>query len=69
LNLRPVHGGGKRILLAHYKNIPPLIGCLVSSRLATLNELNTVYGVEAAYDLLEILIVDNHNKALIENAK
>lgn len=29
--------------------------------MATLNELQTVYGVEDAYNLLEILIVDDYN--------
>ena len=29
---------------------------------ATLNELDTVYGMEDLYDMLEVLSVDNHNK-------
>jgi hypothetical protein len=36
----------------------------VSSRLATLTELQTVYGVQDAYDLLEILSVDAHNETV-----
>jgi hypothetical protein len=40
----------------------------VSSRLATLHELSTVYGTEDLYDLLEILTVDAHNQRLAEEA-
>lgn len=32
--------------------------------MATLNELQTVYGIEDAYVMLEIIIVDAHNKHL-----
>jgi hypothetical protein len=34
----------------------------VSAKMATLTELQTVYGVEDAYNLLEILQVDIHNE-------
>jgi hypothetical protein len=54
------HGSG----LARYTNVPRLIGTLVSSRLATLHELQTVYGLEDAYDLLELLSVDGYNERL-----
>lgn len=42
--------------------MPPVIGTLVSARLATLHELQTVYGVEDAYNLLEVLKIDMHNE-------
>jgi hypothetical protein len=38
---------------------------LISGRLATLHELDTVYGVKDAYDMLEIVTVDAHNDALM----
>lgn len=41
--------------------MPRLIGTLVSARLATLVELQNVLGIRDAYDLLEILAVDNEN--------
>jgi len=44
-----------------------VIGPLVSSRLATLAELDTVYGLEDAYDLLEVLTVDAHNSRVIND--
>ena len=41
-----------------------MIGVLVSRKLATLRELETYYGGKDAYDLLEVVLVDNHNEAL-----
>jgi hypothetical protein len=41
---------------------------IVSAGNATLHELDTVYGVEDLYDLLEVLRVDAHNKALVRAA-
>ena len=35
---------------------------LVTNQLASLQELQTVYGVQDAYDLLEILIVNRYNE-------
>ncbi len=37
------------------------MGRVVSSKFATLYELQTIYGVEDLYDLLEIITVDAHN--------
>lgn len=47
-------------------NVPKLIGALVSGRMATLIELQMVYGILDAYNLLEIQTVDNvnHRKAM-----
>ena len=33
--------------------------------MATLHELDTVYGVEDVYDMLEVLTVDAHNQRLM----
>jgi hypothetical protein len=44
-----------------YANVPPSIAAVVSSKLATLHALETDYGVEGMWDLLEISTVDNHN--------
>lgn len=49
-----------------YVNVPSIIGTLVSSKVATLHELDTVYGVEDAYKLLEVLAVDAHNLRVLE---
>jgi len=32
--------------------------------MATLHELDTVYGIEDVYDMLEIILVDAHNAKL-----
>lgn len=44
-----------------YQNITQSIGQVVSSKLATLNELQTVYSLKDLYDMLEILAIDSHN--------
>jgi hypothetical protein len=38
---------------------------LVANKIATLRELDTVYGLEDAYDLIEIIVVDSHNKSIL----
>lgn len=47
-----------------YANVPRIIGMLVSRKLATLIELQTVYGAKDAYDLLEVMTVDSYNDYL-----
>jgi len=42
-----------------------VIATLISARMATLHELDTVYGIEDAYDMLEIVLVDNYNESLM----
>lgn len=46
-------------------NVPAIIGTVISKRLATLAELQSVYGVKDAYDLLEICTVDDYNEWLM----
>lgn len=45
--------------------MPPICGAIISLRLATRHELETIYGLEDAYDFLEIAIVDAHNRRLL----
>ena len=45
-------------------NVPQPLGRVISSRLATPYELDTVYGLVDLYDMLEILAVDNHNQGI-----
>jgi hypothetical protein len=52
-------------MFAEYVNVPRAIGAVVSSRLATLHELDTIYGIEDLYALLEILSVDAHNQKVL----
>lgn len=58
--------GGGAVDLKGYVNIPSTIGAVVSNQLATLHELDTVYGLEDLYDMLEVLIIDAHNRRLLE---
>ncbi|GMG89669.1 hypothetical protein Cmtc_08890 [Cupriavidus sp. TKC] len=44
--------------------MPRNIGAVLSSRRATLHELQSVYGQEDLHDLLEIIIVDGYNERL-----
>lgn len=45
--------------------MPQTIAAVVNSKLATLHELSTVYGVEELYDLLEIIAVEAHNRRVM----
>lgn len=40
--------------LANYVNVPMNIGLVVSAKMATLHELETVYSMEDVYDMLEM---------------
>ena len=51
--------------MIRYHNMPSIIATLVSARLATLHELQTVYGPYDAYQMLEIHMVDQHNAKVI----
>lgn len=42
---------------------------VVSHKLATLHELDTVYGSEDLYDLLEVIVVDGHNERVMSEKK
>lgn len=52
-----------------YANLPRAIGMVVSADKATLHELQTVYGVADLYRLLEIVMVDNHNRRVANRPK
>ncbi|RVT95253.1 transcription elongation factor GreA [Rhodovarius crocodyli] len=49
--------------------MPRVIAAVISSRLATLRELQTVYGPEDAYALLEIHAVDQINRKIANEPK
>lgn len=50
-------------------NVPKAIGMLVGRGLAKLHELDTVYGTEDMWDLIEIATVDDYNRALMQKAE
>jgi len=45
--------------------VPKTIATVVSSKLATLHELDTVYGTTDMWQLLEIISVDHHNDSVM----
>ena len=49
-------------------NVPGIIGAVVSCKLATLHELDTVLGTEDLYDLVEIIATDAYNQRVMLNA-
>jgi hypothetical protein len=51
--------------LVDYPNVPPTIGMAISHDKALSGPLNTVLGLEALYDILEIILVDAHNQRVI----
>ncbi|MGP2449021.1 transglycosylase [Pantoea stewartii subsp. indologenes] len=55
--------------LAKYENVPSTIATVVSSKLATLIELDTVYGTEDLWRLLEINTVENYNQMVINRSQ
>ena len=49
--------------------MPGPIGAVVSRGFATLRELDTHYGTEDLYDMLEIIAVDAFNQRLVNKQK
>lgn len=45
-----------------YPNVDVMMGSLVANKYATLHELKTVYTLEDAYNLYEILAVTRYNE-------
>lgn len=45
-----------------YQNIDGLIGSLVANRMATLNDLKTIYSLEDAMDMYEAYIIPRYNE-------
>ena len=61
-------GGDAGADLIDYTNVPRTIGHIVSSRLATLHELDSVYSLQDAYLMLEVMRVDAHNRVALSEA-
>jgi len=62
-------GVGSSKQLIKYVNVPQIVALLVSNKIATLAELDTVYGLEDAYNMLEILIVSSHNEMILNKTE
>jgi hypothetical protein len=51
-----------------YENVSAISGVVISSKYATLHELQTVYGTEDMYNLYEVISVNNYNQNLMVKA-
>lgn len=51
-----------------FPNLPQTIGSIVATGKATLAELQTVYGLEDLYDLMEVCAVSSENERLAMDA-
>jgi hypothetical protein len=51
--------------LCEYVNIIGIHGALITSNLATLHELQSIYSAKDAYDLFELLSVNRYNERII----
>lgn len=45
-----------------YPNIPPILGVVVSNKVATLHELKTVYSLEDVYWMYEAIMLPKYNE-------
>ena len=52
-----------------FVNVPKTIATVVCSGKASLHELDTVYGLEDLWDLLEIISVESHNQRILNTPK
>lgn len=68
LDVKEKFGSAGGVKLASYANTVGIIATLISSKLATLNELQTIYGPYDAYRMLEIHHIDQINSARLNNA-
>jgi len=59
------NAGSANNRIVEYQSTTQTIATVVSSRLATLHELDTVYGVEDLWILLEVNAVDKHNAYIV----
>ena len=55
--------------LVKYENVPSTIATVVSSKLATLYELDTLYGTEDLWRMLEINTVESYNQMVINRSQ
>lgn len=49
--------------------MPPLVSMVVTSRRATLHELQTVYSLEDLHDLAEVVLVEAHNQRVLSKKR
>lgn len=60
---------GRSSGLIDYANLPPMCGMVISAKLATLDELQSVYGVGDLFNLCEVIAVDAYNRRELAKEK
>ena len=53
--------------LLEYLNVPRSIGAVISGKMATLHECDTVYSAQDVYNMIEIMRIDAHNAKIIRD--
>jgi hypothetical protein len=61
VDFRPINSSNDDKDYILNKNVTRIIATLVLSKICSLHELDTIYGMKDAYDMLEIIQVDNYN--------
>ncbi|MDR1311996.1 MAG: transcription elongation factor GreA [Burkholderiaceae bacterium] len=51
--------------LASYVNVPLVVAIAIANKKATLIELQTVYGIEDLYDMMEMIAVESYNRGVM----
>ena len=51
-----------KVRMAELANVSPIFGSIIGHQLASLRELETVYSLPDALDLMEIITVRNYNE-------
>ena len=65
--MRNVRQEGRRV---DHPNIDPIVACIIGERLATLQELKTIYSMEDMMDMYETIMVGRYNEYLaMQDAK
>lgn len=55
--------------MLEYKNVTNLMGSILSQKLASMRDLDEWLSVEDCHDLLEISLIDSHNRRLMQKAQ
>lgn len=66
LDISPKYQSGiQKNGMVDYVSLPKTIATVISGKKATLHELQTVYGLQDLWDMLEIIMVDSHNARVL----
>ena len=51
--------------MIEYPTVSGLVGVVISKKMATLFELQTIYSLDDLYDMYEVILVNNYNESLL----